>query len=208
MAEITDGHAPGNDDPKPLDALSGRLGQSFWRIGAISFWTQLAIAVIPVIAITAVFSTIYNAQSPGPRIDLVGWMAMISFVILLFTTFWAWLHMRRGRRLEEGRERADLPKLGRAVWVGLGASSIGILLSIIVLTAEIVYLLVRFLEAPQAGVPVIQTVDGGTSWVSAVDILGLMTLVLTVAAEIIVLVLGLWLLFRVTTRGADPALQS
>lgn len=191
--------------PQPLDALSGALGRSFWQIGAVSFWTQIFVAVLPVAVVAALFASIPGTQTPGSSLTLMGYMSALSFAILLFTTFWAWRHMRRGRRLEEGAERADPRKLVRAVWVGLGASSLGILFSLIVMVAEVVYLLVRFLEAPQAGAMVVQTADAGTTWISALDMLGLMTLALTVAAEIVVLVLGLWLLYRVTTRAATTA---
>ena len=188
--------------PQALDPLSESLGRSFWQVGAITFWTQLFIAILPVAVISGIFASIPNAQSPGSSLNLLGYMSALGFAILLFTTFWAWRHMKRGRRLEEGGERADPPKLVRAVWVGLVASSVGILFSLVVLTAEVVYLLVRFLEAPQAGAMVVQTAEAGATWISALDMLGLMTLALTVGAEIIVLVSGLWLLYRVTSRAA------
>lgn len=62
------------------------------------------------------------------------------------------------------------------------------------------------LAAPQGGIPAIQTTPGTTggaaSWVSTVDVASLMALLLTLTAEVVALVLGLWLLFR-TSQTAE-----
>jgi hypothetical protein len=76
----------------------------------------------------------------------------------------------------------------------------------VVMKIEVGHLLFYFLSAPQGGVPVFQTAGAApASWVSAVDMLSLMALLLTLAAEIIVLVLGLWLLFRSSQVNQDLA---
>ena len=62
-----------------------------------------------------------------------------------------------------------------------------------------------FLTAPQGGVPTVQV--NGATFVSAIDMASLMALVMTMAAEVLVTMMGLWLLFR-TSRAyaaADPA---
>jgi hypothetical protein len=69
---------------------------------------------------------------------------------------------------------------------------------------EVVQLLLYFLRAPQAGVPVIQTTSSGSaSWVSAGDMVGLLGLIFTMVVEIAVLALSLWLLFRTTAKAAE-----
>jgi hypothetical protein len=74
----------------------------------------------------------------------------------------------------------------------------------ILLLLEVGQLLFYFLSAPQGGIPAIQAapaVGSAGSWVSAVDVASLMALLLTLSAEVIALVLGLWLLAR-TSRSA------
>jgi hypothetical protein len=74
----------------------------------------------------------------------------------------------------------------------------------LVVLFEIAELLIYFLRAPQAGVPVIQTTGGGqASWVSAADIMHLMALVVTTFGEFTVLALSLRLLFRTTLPSAE-----
>jgi len=67
----------------------------------------------------------------------------------------------------------------------------------LVMIIETAHLLFYFLAAPQGGVPVIQTPGAGPmSWVSAIDMASLMALNFLVFAELVVLIISLWLLFR------------
>jgi hypothetical protein len=73
-----------------------------------------------------------------------------------------------------------------------------------VMTLEAANLLFYFLKSPQAGMPVIQTSGAeGVHWVSAIDMVSLMALILITFAELIVLVFSLWLLFRSTSASAE-----
>jgi hypothetical protein len=51
------------------------------------------------------------------------------------------------------------------------ASTLGIVFSMLVMFLEVAQLLIYFLRAPQAGIPVVQTTGGPVSWVTAADIL-------------------------------------
>jgi len=67
---------------------------------------------------------------------------------------------------------------------------------------EVIQLLLYFLRAPQAGVPVIQTAGAApASWASAADVLSLLGLIFTMLVEIAVLTLSLWLLFRTSAKA-------
>jgi hypothetical protein len=68
---------------------------------------------------------------------------------------------------------------------------------------EVAHLLFYFLSTPQGGVQVVQTTSSDSaSWVSAVDMLSLLALILCLLAELIVLAFGLWLLFRTSLAAA------
>jgi hypothetical protein len=74
-----------------------------------------------------------------------------------------------------------------------------------VLLFEVGTLLFYFLSAPQAGLPTVQTTTTGVaSWVSAVDMMNLMAVILTLGGEIFALIFGLLLLFR--TMQSSPEL--
>lgn len=181
-----------------IAAAPGRnLGASFRRVGWLGFWTQICVAVIPIFVLVVIFGIVRGFTLPGARMPILGWMSLLSVLILIFTTLWSRRYMALGKRLET--EAADMAALSRAVWTGLAASAMGILLSLVVVLAEILFLLVAFLETPQGGAPVFQTIDGaGPAWISALDVLSLLVLILTAAAEIVTLLLALWLLSRLS----------
>ena len=89
------------------------------------------------------------------------------------------------------------------------ATTAGMLFSMLAVLSETANILFYFLKAPQAGIPVIQTSGAAaTYWVSTVDVISLMALVLFLFAELIVLVFSLWLLFRTTLGLADSAVST
>lgn len=185
-------------------ATAGRaLGNTFRRVGWFGFWTQICVAVIPIFVLVVIFGTVRGFTLPGARMPILGWLSLLSVLILAFTTLWSRRYMAIGKRLETGS--VDMAALSKAVWTGLAASAVGILFSLVVVLAEILFLLVAFLETPQGGAPVFQTVEGaGPPWISALDVLSLLVLILTAAAEIVTLLLALWLLSRLSSPKDAP----
>jgi hypothetical protein len=83
------------------------------------------------------------------------------------------------------------------VWIGVLATTVGMLFSMIVILIDTANIVFYFLKSPQAGIPVVQTSGTAASyWVSTFDIASLMALVLFLFADLIVLVSSLWPLFR------------
>ena len=82
------------------------------------------------------------------------------------------------------------------------------LFSMLVLLIEAASLLFYFLKAPQGGIPVIQTSGtGAVHFVSSVDMVSLVALILALFAELLVLLFSLWLLFR-TSLGAPELAET
>lgn len=191
-------------------AIDNGLGTTFRRVGWIGFWVQVVVGAIPIAVAVALFTLNREALFPGGRVDLISLLSVLSLLILVFSTIWSFRYTRVGASLLSEAGGWTYRRLKRIVGIGLVASGIGILFSIIVTLVEVVGLLVQFLSAPQAGVPVIQTTagSGDALWISALDIQSLLALTLIIAAEIIVLLLGLWLLYRVAsavTKHAEAA---
>ncbi len=135
---------------------------------------------------------------------LIEYLAIASLSLLAFTTIWSYRYTRLAKRIAMPDRRPSAPDLRRAAWIGVMASTVSIVFSAMVMMADVAELLLYFLRAPQAGVPVVQTTAGGpTSWVSAGDILSLLGLILSMLVEIAVLTFSLWLLFRTTVASAD-----
>jgi hypothetical protein len=125
-------------------------------------------------------------------------------LVLLFTLFWSYRYTRLGKRLMNPEQRPSESQVIGIVWTGVLASSVGMVFSMIVILTEAANLLFFFLKSPQGGVPVIQTSGAeATYWVSSVDMVSLMALILTLFAELIVLLFSLWLLFRTTLASPE-----
>jgi hypothetical protein len=175
------------------------LGKAFTRVGRIGLWVQVVLGSIPVVLIGYNFAFAHSASGPRAGLPVVEYLTIASMLFLLFTIFWFWRYIGLGRALADPLTRPSPSAVLGRVWTGLLVSSFGVLVSLVIILIEVAHLLFYFLSAPQGGVPVIQTTGGGpASWVSAVDMLSLMALSLTLAAELVVMVLGLWLLFRTT----------
>jgi hypothetical protein len=146
----------------------------------------------------------FSRSDAAPRdgFPFVEYLTIANLLMLAFTTFWSYRYTRLGKRILDPDKRPSESAIVNVVWTGVVATTVGMLFSMIVMLIEAGNLLFYFLKAPQAGIPVIQT--SGTEavhWVSAVDMVSLMALILTLFAELIVLVFSLWLLFR-TTMGS------
>lgn len=173
------------------------LARSFIRLGRIGFWTQIVLGSIPVVLIAYTFTFARSPSGPRAGLAIVEYLTIASMLLLVFTTIWFWRYVRLGRDLADPVDRPSPTTVIGRVWTGLVASTIGVLLSLTIMLVEVAHLLFYFLATPQGGVPVFQTTTAGSaSWVSAVDMLSLMALLLTLAAELVVLVFGLWLLSR------------
>jgi hypothetical protein len=177
------------------------LSRAFAKLGGAGFWLQLVLGSMPVVLMF--YSFVFAASPTGPRagLPIVEYLAVATLLVLIFTTFWFWSYKGLARQIADPATRPPESKVVGKVWTGLIATSIGVFLSLSVMIIETAHLLFYFLAAPQGGVPVIQTtvqVAGGASWVSAVDMLSLLALTLVLAAEVIALVFGLWLLLRTT----------
>jgi hypothetical protein len=161
---------------------------------------------IPLLLMLYVFLFSGNVISPRAALPLVEYLSLADLLLLLFLIVWFYRYTRIAKSLADPHTLPSEDTLATRVWIGLAASSLGILFSLLVMLLEVGQLLFYFLAAPQGGIPAIQTTIGGSaSWVSAVDLVSLLTLLLTLAAQVITLALGLWLLFRTTRTAGELA---
>ena len=188
-----------------LSSINGGLAGAFSRLGWIGFWLQLAIGSIPVALL--IYGFLFggnNGIGTRGRFALIEYLTLASLLVLAFTTIWFYRYTRLAGRIAEPDRRPSASSIQRIAWIGVAASILGIVFSALVMMFEVTQLLLYFLRAPQAGVPVVQTTSGGpASWVSASDILSLMGLIFAMLIEVIVLALSLWLLFRATAAFTE-----
>jgi hypothetical protein len=184
------------------------LAGAFFRLGWAGFWLQVVFGALPILVMIYYFAFARpDPDSPG-GLGFVEVLTLINVLILCFTAFWSYRYARIGRQLRDPERSPSESSLVKTLWTGVTATTAGMLFSMISVVIETANLLFYFLKSPQAGIPVIQTSGAAsTHWVSSLDMLSLMALVLLLFAELIVLVFSLWLLFR-TTSGSPEHSQA
>ncbi|NCA68898.1 MAG: DUF3611 family protein [Sphingobacteriia bacterium] len=173
------------------------LASALTRLGWIGFWLQILLGALPVVLMAYLF--LFSGSLSGPRTGLpkVELLSLLNLLVLAFTIFWFNRYTVIGRRLASAPAQTMDDQVFSTIWVGLLASTLGILFTMTVLLLDVGHLLMYFLSAPQAGIPTVQAMSGTEgSWVSAVDLMSIQALLLVLAAEVIALILSLWLMFR------------
>ncbi|MEZ2128206.1 MULTISPECIES: DUF3611 family protein [unclassified Sinorhizobium] len=180
------------------------LARAFARLGWIGFWMQIAIGAIA-IALTVYIFVLDRDPSLATRggLALVKYLTAASLLVLVFTTIWSYRYTMLAARIADPDRRPPASAVRRTAGVGVAAGMLGLVISMLIMSFEVIQLFLHFLRAPKAGVPVVQTTGGPASWVSAGDILNLAIIILMTLVEVIVLVLSLWLLFRASTASEE-----
>ena len=99
-----------------------------------------------------------------------------------------------GQADAHSRTAPDSACVFRSIWTGIVAGCLGAYISVLLLLVLSGRLLFVFMRAPQGGMPVIKTAtENRAEWVSAIDMMDLMTMGSTLTAEISVVVFSLCL---------------
>lgn len=189
-------HAPSTTAAKPRE----RLSRAFLFFGRIGFWVQFVLLIVVAILGVYVF-TITGARARAGNI-----LAFLGLAIPLFTTFWCWRYGRFGRTLAHDAEDVAPGKPARTAWIGVWAGTIGVVVSLLSLFGAASALLVVMLANPQVGIQVSPAVAGASAYtISAVDAVSIMSLLLTLTAELLVVAISLRLVFLVAALARQPA---
>jgi hypothetical protein len=143
--------------------------------------------------------------SVGTRgtLALIQYLTAACLLGLAFTTVWSYRYILLAYRIADPARSPSMTSLRQIVWTGVAASTISLVLSMLIMLFEAVQLFLYFLRALQAGISVILTTGAPATWVSAGDILSLTVVILMTFVEVLVLVPGLWLLFATTTHPVE-----
>lgn len=190
------------DAVKPSKSKS--LAGSFSWLGWTGFWLQVVFGSFSIIMMIyyLAFSRAETQERSGFR--FIEYLTIANLVMLGFTILWSYRYTRLAKRIQDPEKRPTEAYITGTVWTGVVASALGMLFSMTVMLIEAANLLFYFLKAPQGGMPVIQTQGSqAVYWVSSVDMVSLVSLVLILFAELIVLIFSLWLLFRSNTGSPE-----
>jgi hypothetical protein len=133
------------------DDAAARIGRAFARVGWIGLCLQGVLIILPLLMLGyVIFGKVAGVREPP---DFTEYLAFVGILILAFTTFWSFYYTRVARRIEDPARRPTWDSIIKILWIGLWASCLGIVVSLLSLFIEVTRLLILFLQAPQAGVP-------------------------------------------------------
>jgi Protein of unknown function (DUF3611) len=185
-----------------------RIAEQFSVLGKVGFFVQLALLAIPILLAVYIFLSGRSNQGSGTGIDFGSYVSFASVLVMMFTTYWFFRYIKLGRRMKDPARHPPRSAVLTTLWVGLWAGCLGIAFSMLLLLAAAWRILFVLLTNPQSGMLIAPTAGTNPTYsLSAIDAVGLTLLIISLGAELMVLGLTLWLLFRMTwpTRAKAEA---
>ena len=174
-----------------------RLAAQFHRLGWIGFWIQVALLVVPILLLVYVVLARGGEPAKATGIDLANYLSYGSLLVLVFTTFWFHRYTLLSQQMVHATNLPSQSDVVRTVWIGIWAGCLGIVFSMLLLTHAVGRMLFILLATPQTGIMIGQPLGSDPSHsISAADAVSLTSVVIILAAELIVLGLSLWLLYQ------------
>lgn len=182
------------------------LARDFWRFGWAGFFIQLALLAVPVLLAIYLLVPNLTTSRSFKTIDLSNYLSYGSLIIMIFTTYLFYRYTRLGQRMKDPVEYPSRSSVVSTLWVGVWAGCLGIAFSMLLLFGAAWRLLFVLLGNPQTGIMVAPTIgDNPTGSISAIDAVSLTSLLVMLAAELVVLAMTLWLLFKATRSLSGSA---
>lgn len=173
-----------------------RLSRAFLAFGRIGFWVQFVFLIVVAMLGLYVFSIV------GTRARAGNVLAFLGLALPVFTTFWCWRYGQFGRKLADDPEKVTPGAAARTAWIGVWAGTTGVVVSLLSLFGAASALLIVMLANPQVGIQVSPAIAGASSYtISAVDAVSIMSLVITLTAELLVVAVSLRLVFLVSAMA-------
>jgi len=176
-----------------------QIGRQFSSLGRTGFYIQIVLLAGPLLFGIYLLLVGRSANTISTRIDLGSYASFASFIILAFTTYWFYRYMRMGSVLQDPQRSPSHASVLTTLWIGFGAGAVGIIFSVLLLLAATWRMMFVLLSNPQSGLLIAPNLGTNPGYsISAIDAVSLTLLVISLSAELVVLGLSLWLLFKMT----------
>ena len=182
------------------------IGEQLSVLGKVGFFVQLALLAIPILLTVYIFVLGRSAPGSGTGINFGSYVSFASVLVMMFTTYWFFRYIKLGQRMKDPAQHPPRSTVLTTLWVDLWAGCLGIAFSMLLLLAAAWRILFVLLTNPQSGMLIAPTAGSNPTYsLSAIDAVSLTFLIISLGAEMVVLGLTLWLLFRMTWPLASTA---
>ena len=190
-------------EPSPTNPRIHQLAGDFRRLGWIGFGLQAILGFIPLFMLLFVLFFKPNIN-PGVRgSSLVGViLSYICLTALVFTTYWCFRYTQVSKNLEKPGHRPQKNEVIRCLWIGLAANIIGMICAVFIGMIQIGNILLKILLLPPGSSTIFQPAPGAAVLSPGLiftpfDMIAMQAIMNTIAAELVGIIVALWLLFRV-----------
>lgn len=176
-----------------------RLALDFRWCGWLGFWLQSLLGFIPILLL--IFA-LFLYQNPQRGVIGIGnFLAFGCLVALLFTIYWCFRYTRVALDLEDPNFRPRRIEVIRTLWVGLLSNAAGMLCAVLIGMGRAGNLLTTMLSLPPGAITLTTPTAGGMLLnrgpiVTVLDMVALQAVLNTIAAELVGILVALWLLYR------------
>ncbi len=176
-----------------------RLAIDFRWFGWLGFWLQSLLGFIPILLL--IFA-LFLYQSPQRGVVGIGnFLAFGCLMALLFTIYWCFRYTRVAVDLEDPNFRPRRIEVIRTLWVGLLSNAAGMLCAVLIGMGKAGTLLTTLLALPPGAITLTTPTTGGTLLnrgpvVTVLDMVAMQAVLNTIAAELVGILVALWLLYR------------
>jgi hypothetical protein len=197
---------PDSEQPR----LSHRLASTFRHLGWLSLWIQVVLAFIPIlILLFALFVLHTSAEGIGTVIEVV--LAYGCLLFLAFSIFWSFRYTKLGQQLASPNRFPSPEQVKQTLRIGIVVNLGGMLISVVVAMGAVGTMLFRVLTLPPGALPMLDPRQGMNSaalntsqWIVPLDVVWLQALINTIGAQLVGIIVSLFLLFRVSQVGSKP----
>ncbi|ACK72693.1 conserved hypothetical protein [Gloeothece citriformis PCC 7424] len=189
--------------------LSHRINAAFRRLGWIAFWIQIVLAFIPIGVL--LFALLVRHTAPegiGTILELA--LAYGCLLFLAFSILWSFRYIKLGQQLTSPSRVPSEDRVKQTLWIGIVVNSGGMIVSVLVAMAAVGTMLFRVLTLPPGAMPMFDqrqglspTVLNSSQWIVPLDVVWLQALINTIAAQLVGIIVSLFLLYRVNQGGTN-----
>lgn len=181
-----------------------RIATEMRIIGWTGFWLQLFFGFIPVAFAVFFLFIPSNPNRLGGSGTLAFFFGYASLIALVFTIYWCFRYTRIGQKLTNPDLRPSRFEVTRTLSIGLLVNLAGLIFAVIVAMSQVNNLLVKLLSLPQGSSTIFSPNQGAAVMarvpITPLQMMGLQAVISAIAAQIIGLIVALWLLHRVNQR--------
>ncbi|MCP6759596.1 MAG: DUF3611 family protein [Fischerella sp. CENA71] len=184
-----------------------RIASEFRLLGWIGFWLQLFLGSIPLfIAIPTLFFR-NNAGRVSTQNGIGVFFAYACLLVLIFTIYWCFRYTRLSKKLDDPDLRPSRKEVTRDLWIGIIANVSGMIFAVIVLMTQVGLLLNKVLSIPQGASTIYRPIPGAAVAtpglpITPLQIISMQAVSCAIAAELVGVIVALWLLYRLIPQPA------